>query len=264
MKDATREMKPSYPVQTANDEPRISPPQEPKSVSRSFRFAWEGVMFVLSTQRHMRTHLIIIGLVLAAAWGLGVSGSDWLHLLFAMALVLITEMFNTTVEASMDLLVDTYNPKAKVIKDVAAGTVLIASLYALAVAAIVFVGNKRLVAILGGLSALPPRPHLGAIQLVIIGGVVVALIIAGIKKRTGRGTFLRGGVVSGHTAVGFLVATSIVILTRDIAISALALALALLVSQSRMQARIHSPAEVIIGALVGTIVAAVIFLWPAG
>ncbi len=245
-----------------DSEPRISSAQQAKSLSSSFRFAWQGLLFVLGTQRHMRVHFTIIGLVLVAAWGLSVSTGELLHLLLAMALVVITEVLNTSVEVMVDLLVDTYHSQAKGAKDVAAGAVLIASLYAVAVAAVVFLRNERLLAIFHKLPNLSPPPHVGPIQLVIIGTIILTLIITGLKKGTKRGSLWRGGIISGHTAIGFLIATSIIILTRDIAVTALALALALLVSQSRMQARIHSPAEVVIGAVVGTAVAAVIFLWP--
>ncbi len=59
-----------------------------------------------------------------------------------------------------------------------------------------------------------------------------------------------------------MVATSIAIVTRDAAVTALGLALAILVSQSRIQARIHSPLEVVIGGIMGTLVAFVLFMWP--
>ncbi len=239
-------------------------PREPRSIGSSFRFAWEGIKYVLSTQRHMRAHFFIIALVMLAAWGLGVPRGDFLHLLFATALVLITEIFNTVVETSTDLLVDTYNPQAKIAKDVAAGGVLVAAIYAVIVAAVVFLSSEQLATIVQTLPALPPRPHVGTIQLVIIAGILVALIIIAIKQKTRRGTVMRGGVVSGHTAIGFLLATSIIILTSDLAVTALALALAMLLSQSRMQARIHSLVEVVFGAVVGSAVAAVIFLWPIG
>jgi len=72
-----------------------------------------------------------------------------------------------------------------------------------------------------------------------MGAIFLAVFTIWIKWRTGRGTALRGGIVSGHTALGFLLATSIVILTRDLAVTLLAVALALLLAQSRIQARIH-------------------------
>lgn len=237
---------------------------ERKSVVRSFRYAWDGVIFVFVTQRHMRVHAFIIALVLFGAWGLGVSGLELLHLFSAMALVLIAEMLNTVVEMIVDLIVDSYNPQAKTIKDIAAGAVLIASVYALAVASVVFFTNPRLREVFAQMPY-PPRPtQVAAIPLVLTGAGMVLVLIAWLKYRTRRGAFWRGGVVSGHTALGFMFATSIWIMTRDLAVTALALALAVLISQSRLQARIHSLLEILIGALIGIVIALLIFLWPIG
>lgn len=249
------------PVPDGGDRRHVSPtPREEKSVLRSFRFAWEGVAFVFNTQRHMRVHVLIMSLVLAAAWGLGVTTYELLHLLTAFALVLITEMVNTAVEQTIDLSVKTYDPRAKVAKDVAAGAVLIATAYAVAVWAIGVATSETFWAVIRYLPAAPPAPHMGPVQAVMIGAILLAVFITWLKRRTGRGTFWRGGIVSGHTALGFMVATSITIITHNAAVACLALALALLVSQSRIQARIHSPLEVFLGGILGIVVGVVIFL----
>ena len=237
---------------------------ERKSVLRSFRYAWDGVLFTFITQRHMRAHAVAIALVLLAAWGLGVDAGDLLQLLVAMSLVLIAEMINTTLEMVVDMIVEGYNPHAKTIKDVAAGAVLVASVYAVAVAGVVFFNNDRLRQIMRSVPY-PARPNpMGAMVLVVLGMIALGLIIGYMKYRTRRGAFWRGGIVSGHTALGFLLATSIAILTRDLAVTLLAVALAVLISQSRLQARIHSPWEIILGALMGMVIALLLFLWPAG
>lgn len=237
---------------------------ERKGVLRSFRYAWDGVLFVFVTQRHMRAHAVVIALVLLGAWGLGVDSGDLLQLLVAMSLVLIAEMINTALEMVVDMIVDSYNPHAKTIKDIAAGAVLVASVYALAVAGVVFFNNERLGQILRSIPY-PERPdRVGAMVLVVLGMIALGLFIGYLKYRTRRGAFWRGGIISGHTALGFLLATSIAILTRDPAVTLLAVALAVLISQSRLQARIHSPYEIVVGAIMGIVVAALLFLWPQG
>jgi len=236
------------------------PGREGKSVLRSFGFAWEGISYVLKTERHMRVHVVMMTLVLIGAWGVGVTPYELLHLLAAFALVLIMEMVNTAIERVVDLTVQTYDPAAKVAKDVAAGAVLIAAAYSIAVWIIGVANSERFWQIISLLPEGSARPHLGAVQAVLIGAILMGVLITWLKMRTRRGTFWRGGVVSGHSALGFLIATSIVIMTRNAAIACLALALALLVSQSRIQARIHSPAEVLTGALLGILVAIVVFL----
>lgn len=236
------------------------PLRDTKSVLRSFRFAWEGLSFVFATQRHMRVHVLIMALVLIAAWGLGVTTYELLHLLTAFAFVLITEMINTAIEQTVDLTVTTYDPRAKVAKDVAAGAVMLAAAYAVAVGSLGIATSDTFWSIIKHLPQGPPPARLGPVQAVLIGAILMAVFITWAKQKTGRGSFWRGGVISGHTALGFLIATSIVIITRSPAVACLALALALLVSQSRIQARIHSPLEVIIGGILGIVVAIIIFL----
>ncbi len=249
-----------------NDRQAVGPAVTPdrKSVLRSFGFAWEGLTFCFATQRHMRVHFAIMALVLLGAWGLRVPQGDLLELLTAMVLVLIAEMINTAVEYAINLSTDGYDPRAKVAKDVAAGAVLLAAVYSVTVGVLVFASNPRLAQVIRNVPAQRVWPTASVIELVVIGLLVLSVSITYVKWATRRGTLWRGGMISGHTAFGFLIATAIAIVTHDLAVTALALALALLVSQSRIQARIHSPLEVLIGGLLGIIAAFVLFMWPAG
>ena len=226
---------------------------------RSFRFAWEGLSFVFNTQRHMRVHVTTMTLVLIAALGLHVNTYELLHLLSAFALVLVTEMLNTAIEQTIDLTVKGYDPRAKVAKDVAAGAVMVATAYAVAVGTLGIATSETFWNVVWNSRRLPPQPHFGVLQATLIGAILLAVSITWLKRRTGRGSFWRGGIVSGHTALGFMIATSLTIVTRNASVACLALALALLVSQSRIQARIHSPLEVVLGAILGVIVGIAIF-----
>jgi diacylglycerol kinase (ATP) len=235
---------------------------ERKGVIRSFRYAWDGVLHAFLTQRHMRVHAVVIVLVLLAAWGLDVSPENMLHLMAAMCLVIIAEMFNTTLEMVVDMIEEGYHPTAKAIKDMAAGAVLIATLYAVGAGFLIFFTNRNLQYAVTHMQYPPEPTPLRALSVVIIGSVLAGAFIAYLKYRTKRGTLWRGGIVSGHTALGFLITTSVFVLTRDLAVTALALAMAVLISQSRLQARIHSPLEILLGALVGTLTALLLFMLP--
>ena len=233
-----------------------------KSVARSFAHAIEGVLFCLRTQRHMQVHCAIITFVLIAAIALRVSSAEMLHLMLAMALVLVAEMINTAIESAIDLIVTIYNPHAKIAKDVAAGAVLIAAFYSVIVAVIIFVTNERLIAAILRLPQFPGRPQLGLVQIVALGLILLAIVIGVIKRRHGHGTFLKGGIVSGHSAIGFFLGTCIFLFTRDAGITALAAALAILIAQSRIQSNIHSFREVLSGGVLGAVVAVLLY-WPS-
>ena len=99
----------------------------------SFNYAFEGVVHVLRTQRNMRIHFAIAAGVLLAALGFDVSRLELIALLLAISFVLIAEMLNSAVEAAVDVASTSFDPLAKLAKDVAAGAVLIAAVNAVAV-----------------------------------------------------------------------------------------------------------------------------------
>lgn len=100
-----------------------------RSLRASFGYAWEGLSYVWTTQRNMRIHVLAGSLVVSAALLLGLDRVDFLLVVFAITLVLSAEVLNTLAEALVDLLTPDYAPMAKVVKDVAAGGVLLASVF---------------------------------------------------------------------------------------------------------------------------------------
>jgi diacylglycerol kinase len=110
--------------------------------SRSFKMslqdALSGLGYGFSTERNMQVHLVAAVIVLAASWLLKLSRLEWALVLFAISFVLVAEMFNTALERSIDLFVDTYHPLARQAKHLAAGAVLISALNAAVVGVLVF------------------------------------------------------------------------------------------------------------------------------
>jgi diacylglycerol kinase (ATP) len=100
--------------------------------SSTFRFAWTGIVYTWRTQRNFRAETYAGILAVSLALLLGVNPAS---VLLCCALVLSLEMVNTAFEAIVDLASPTYHPLAKIAKDVAAGSVLIASLIAVLVGA---------------------------------------------------------------------------------------------------------------------------------
>jgi diacylglycerol kinase len=105
----------------------------------AFRFAWQGVLHVLSSQRNARIHLGVAAAVIAAALGARVSGLELAVLVLCITLVIGAEMMNTVVEAIVDLVSPGYHPLAKIAKDVAAGAVLVCAGGSAIIGLIIFV-----------------------------------------------------------------------------------------------------------------------------
>jgi diacylglycerol kinase (ATP) len=233
-------------------------PRRPPSIIESFNFAIEGIIHVLRTQRNMRIHFAIAIGVLVAALAFDVSRLELIALLLAIAFVLIAEMVNTAIEAAVDIASTSFDPMAKLAKDIGAGAVLIAAINAIAVGYLVFSGqvadeSSRL---LDRLSEAPAELTLVALVLTI------ALVIA-MKALSGRGSPLRGGWPSGHAAVAFAGWMAVTLLLDDtehrFLVSSLALIMALLVAQTRIEAGVHSTLEVASGGLLGALVTLVVF-----
>ncbi len=91
----------------------------------SFRFAGEGVAYVVRTQRNFRIHLVITGLVTVLGLAVGLPAQSWAILALTVGSVLVTEIFNTAAETLVDLVSPDYHPLAKRVKDLAAGAVLL-------------------------------------------------------------------------------------------------------------------------------------------
>ena len=240
--------------------PRRSPAPAPgraPSLLDSFNYAFEGIIHVLRTQRNLRIHFVAAVLVFAAAIAVGVTRLQLIALVLAIAFVLVAEMLNTAIEGVIDVSTTSFDPNAKLAKDIAAGAVLISSITAVAVGYLVFEGAAadRTTRILDRVRNAPA-------EITLVALVLVVLVVIATKAWTGRGTPLRGGLPSGHAAVafaGWMAATYVIGDDHRFLISSLTLIMALLVAQTRVESGIHSALEVFYGGAIGALVTLVVF-----
>jgi diacylglycerol kinase len=95
---------------------------------RSFGYAFEGIAYILRTQRNSRIELVIaIAAVVLAAW-LGITAVEWAVLALTIAIVLALEWINTSLELAVSLASPERHPSAKAAKDVAAACVLLGAI----------------------------------------------------------------------------------------------------------------------------------------
>jgi diacylglycerol kinase (ATP) len=228
------------------------------SVLQSFNFAFEGIIHVLRTQRNMRIHFAIAVAVLIAALAVGVRRLELVALLIAISFVLIAEMLNTALEAGIDVATTSFDPLAKLAKDISAGAVLIATVNAVAVGYLVFVERIK-----DPSSRVLDTIREGPAELTLVALVLTTVIVIAAKAYTGRGRPLSGGLPSGHAAVafaGWMAATYILgDSTHWFLISSLTFIMALLVAQTRIESGIHSFLEVLSGGVLGALVTLVLF-----
>lgn len=228
------------------------------SIVESFNYAVEGIIHVLRTHRNMRIHLAAATGVLIAALWIGLDRLELVALLLAIAFVLIAEMVNSAIEAAIDLATSSFDPLAKIAKDIAAGAVLIASVNAIAVGYLVFSGHVS-----SKTTNLFDRLRDAPAKLTIIALILVVILVIATKAISGRGTPLRGGLPSGHAAIAFAawMAVTQVLGPNEhrFFVSSLVLGIAVLVAHTRIETGIHSTIEVVYGGLLGAGVTLIVF-----
>lgn len=115
------------------------------SVTKSFKFAFEGIKAVFKKEPNLRIHFIFAIIALIAAFLLGFSAIEWLILAFTISLVLILELLNTALEALVDLVSPEVRPEAKIAKDVSAAAVFLAAILSVVVGIVLFLPKILLV-----------------------------------------------------------------------------------------------------------------------
>ena len=97
------------------------------SRARSFRYAFAGWWYVIRSQRNAWIHALVSVVIIFLGFWLQIDRIDWALIVTMMALVWAAELFNTALEAVVDLATQEQHPLAKVGKDVGAAAVLIAA-----------------------------------------------------------------------------------------------------------------------------------------
>jgi|YNPNPStandDraft_1061719.scaffolds.fasta_scaffold17358_3 diacylglycerol kinase (ATP) len=228
-----------------------------KRLAASFRHAGEGVMDAFRTQKHMRVHFMVIILVAVLSCFLDLKPAEVAILITCTSLVVMAELINTAVESILNLIVQTYHPGAKFAKDVAAGAVLIAALNATVVSIYIFFHGTNW-------TPWPEGPgsgekvgvvHLTAVSLVL---VLVLIVISKVWRRPG--SVLRGGRISGHTALAFCLSTCLFFLSRNLLVTLIGMALAGMVAQSRLEGGNQTWRGLLYGTLLGILTTLLIFV----
>ncbi|HLC95664.1 MAG TPA: diacylglycerol kinase [Patescibacteria group bacterium] len=106
---------------------------------RSFVYALKGIYFAVRNEKNFQIEIIIGGCAVVLALLLSLSGLEQGLIILSVALVLTLELANTALERVIDILKPRVHPYARIIKDMMAGAVLLASLAALAIGLAIFV-----------------------------------------------------------------------------------------------------------------------------
>ncbi len=105
----------------------------------SFGYAFHGLAYAFKTQLNFKIHCVVASVVVALGLYVDLMLPEWLWIVFAIGLVMIVELLNTAIEVFVDLVSPQKQPKAGIIKDVAAAAVLCSAVVAALIGFIIFV-----------------------------------------------------------------------------------------------------------------------------
>jgi diacylglycerol kinase (ATP) len=221
---------------------------------KSVNFAIEGILHAAKTQRHLRYHFYTATVILLISYILGVSRTEFLIIALSVIAVLLAEMFNTAIEAIVDIMLPETSEKARVVKDIAAGAVFVTA-FGVAVIGYLILSPYLRDFFQKGLCITKHSKE----EISIIAFIIVMILVVITKAYFGKGHPLRGGMPSGHSAIAFSVWVAITYITENFTVSLLCFILAIIIAQSRVITRAHNQWEVILGSLMGASVTFLLF-----
>ena len=105
---------------------------------KSFQYAWNGIVYTVTTQPNFRRHIVVALIALGLGWYFDLLAWEWCVILLSIGFVWTAELINTAFEHLTDVTTPEYNPLVGKVKDIAAGAVLFASIAAGIVGVIIF------------------------------------------------------------------------------------------------------------------------------
>jgi diacylglycerol kinase (ATP) len=213
---------------------------------KSANFAIEGILHAAKTQRHVRYHFFSAASVLLLSYVLGVPRIEFLIIALSVIAVLLAEMFNTAVEALVDIVSPGQSEKARIAKDIAAGAVFVTA-FGVAVIGYIILFPYLQNAFHNGISITKHSKE----EIALIAFIIVVILVVITKTYFGSGLPLRGGMPSGHSALAFSAWVATTYITENFVASLITFVIAGIIARSRVIINAHTPWEVVLGGLMG-------------
>lgn len=123
--------------------------KEKRTFIDSVKDCINGLDFIITNENNFKREIILAMIALILCFILKVSKIEFIIILLVIALVIVSEIFNTAIEKTVDLYTKEYNKTAKIAKDVSALAVLTMCMFALIIGIIIFI--PKIILLLGGL-----------------------------------------------------------------------------------------------------------------
>ena len=228
-----------------------------KNMIDAWKNAFNGIIYAVTTQRNIKQQLVIAVIVMLISLLFNLSRAEFLCLMFTVILIILAEMFNTAIETVVDLYTELYHPKAKIAKDVGAGGVVIAAVNAVIVAYFLFFDKMSDIG-LNFIRNLANSP----VHMAFIGIFLIIILIVTLKAAasTNQHKSLKSNFTpSGQAAMAFGANTIIWLSTTNVVVLTLSMVMAILVCVTRIESKQKTLKEVVLGALTGISVVALLY-----
>jgi diacylglycerol kinase len=226
-----------------------------KNWGDSFKNALNGIFYVIKAERNMKLHILAALVVVLLSVAYRLDRIEAVFVCIAIGAVIVCELFNTAIEVLVDLIVDCYNPKAKIIKDAAAGAVLISAIVSGVVGYMVFIDRvsvdaQKVVKFLKGLDVKIATGAL-CIGLILFFGYIIT------QK---KGMTVKIALDSGIAFLLFSMATAVLLLNDNIKTSILFIGIAAVTVLSRVERNLKNFFELLSGAVIGFVLVLLVYL----
>ena len=132
-------------MENNNEEEKVKYKEEPQNkstrqgITNSFRVAISGIIEVVKEERNIKIHILATVLAIILGIVLKISTGEWCKITIVIGMVIAGELMNSAIETLVDVVMPNYDIRAKRIKDVSAGAVLVLAISALVVGVIIFI-----------------------------------------------------------------------------------------------------------------------------
>ena len=122
-------------------------PKGKRGFISSVRDCLNGFSYIISSEQNFKREILLGIVALLLSVVLKVTKIEFVIILLVIALVIVSEVFNTAIEKVVDLYTKDYNEIARIAKDVSALAVLTMCMFALAIGGVIFI--PKIIEIIG-------------------------------------------------------------------------------------------------------------------
>lgn len=123
--------------------------KDKRTFKGSVKNCLDGISYVTKNEKNFKREIVLGIIALILSYILKIDKIEFIIVLTMICLVLTTEIINTAIERTVDLVTKEYHELARIAKDVSAGSVLVTSIFSLIIGIIIFI--PKIIILLGGL-----------------------------------------------------------------------------------------------------------------